>query len=169
MVKALLVAVGLWGLSPVALAQAVAGQCDEAQGSCADSEPHTDVNTMQKSVADTPLQKCSTKPLTGWFRDGYCRTQSADKGRHVVCAKMTQQFLDFTRQRGNDLSTPQDRFPGLKPGDRWCLCARRWQEAHQAGKAPPVDLEATHAAALRYTSYQSLQSTQGKAGERGSK
>ena len=144
--------------SMVASAQSASGVCDEAQATCADSEPGSGGGSVLQSVADTPLQVCSTKPMTGWFRDGYCRTQSADKGRHVVCAEMTQAFLDFTRRRGNDLSTPRGRFVGLKPGDRWCLCALRWREAHEAGRAPPVELEATHSSALRYTSYPSLQS-----------
>ena len=78
----------------------------------------------------------------------------------MVCAKMTREFLNFTRKRGNDLSTPRGRFKGLKPGDRWCLCAVRWREAFEAKKAPPVDLEATHTIALQYTSYRSLQSSQ---------
>ena len=120
-----------------ALAQSTSGMCDEVQPACADSEVASAGEAALRSVADTPLQVCSTKPMTGWFRDGYCRTQSADKGRHVVCAEMTQEFLDFTRRRGNDLSTPRGRFVGLKPGDRWCLCALRWREAHEAGKAPP--------------------------------
>jgi uncharacterized protein (DUF2237 family) len=86
----------------------------------------------------------------GWYRDGSCRTDDMDRGSHVVCATVDARFLDFTKTRGNDLSTPrpEHRFPGLKPGDRWCLCARRWREAEQAGAAPPVVLEATHARAL---------------------
>jgi uncharacterized protein len=154
----LLAALACFGAIPtVATAQTASGVCDEAQASCADSGPASGAAPELKSVAGTPLQVCSTKPMTGWFRDGYCRTQSADQGRHVVCAEMTQEFLDFTRRRGNDLSTPRGKFVGLKSGDRWCLCALRWREAHEAGKAPPVDLEATHASALRYTSYPSLQ------------
>ncbi len=152
--------VGLSVGTSVASAQSAAGHCDEAKAECTDVDPQPDLKGIPKSVADTPLHVCSTEPMTGWFRDGYCRTQSADKGRHVVCAQMTQEFLNFTRKRGNDLSTPRGRFKGLKPGDRWCLCAVRWREAFEAKKAPPVDLEATHAVALQYTSYQSLQSTQ---------
>ena len=99
-----------------------------------------------RSVLDTPLQTCSTDPLTGWFRDGCCETQAADRGRHIVCAVMTDEFLAFSRSRGNDLTTPRPeyRFPGLKAGDRWCLCIDRWREAHAAGVAPQVVLEATH-------------------------
>ena len=160
MVKPRLSAALVCTLASAALAQEPTGQCDEAKALCADTEPPVAAKPLQKSVADTPLQTCSTKPMTGWFRDGYCRTQSADRGRHVVCAEMTSEFLRFTRQRGNDLSTPRGRFPGLKPGDRWCLCALRWREAYNAGKAPPVDLEATHTSVLQYTSYKSLNGTQ---------
>ena len=159
MPKLVVMALACFSVTPTtAAAQTAAGVCDEAQATCVDSEPAASGGPEVKSVAGTPLQVCSTKPMTGWFRDGYCRTQSADKGRHVVCAEMTQEFLDFTRRRGNDLSTPRGRFVGLKPGDRWCLCALRWREAHEAGKAPPVELEATHSLALHYTSYPSLQS-----------
>lgn len=102
------------------------------------------------NVLGTELRKCSVDPMTGWYRDGSCRTDDMDRGLHVVCAEMTDAFLAFTKSRGNDLSTPapQYRFPGLKPGDRWCLCARRWLEAHEAGVAPPVHLDATHRKAL---------------------
>ena len=110
------------------------------------------------SVLGEPLATCSIKPMTGWFRDGSCRTDKRDSGRHLVCAKMTAGFLKFTKGRGNDLSTPSPnyRFPGLKPGDGWCLCAVRWAEAQRAGQAPPVVLAATHEAALRYVQLASL-------------
>ncbi len=103
-----------------------------------------------QNVLGTTLQSCSTDPMTGFFRDGCCKTGPNDTGSHTVCAVMTAAFLAFTRAQGNDLSTPRPeyRFPGLKPGDRWCLCALRWREAHEAGVAPPVVLEATHAKAL---------------------
>jgi uncharacterized protein len=106
---------------------------------------HTTLN-----VLGTVLQSCSTKPLTGFYRDGYCRTGSDDRGRHIVAAVMTEEFLAFSRARGNDLSTPRPEygFPGLKPDDAWCLCALRWLEAEAAGVAPPVRLEATHVSAL---------------------
>ncbi|MEE2755437.1 MAG: DUF2237 domain-containing protein [Myxococcota bacterium] len=106
----------------------------------------------------TPLAVCSTEPMTGWFRDGRCRTDDRDRGRHLVCAQMTTAFLQFTKKRGNDLSTPNPRyrFPGLKPGDRWCLCALRWKEALDANKAPPVVLNATHAGTLNYVSHTEL-------------
>ncbi|RMG67237.1 MAG: DUF2237 domain-containing protein [Bacteroidetes bacterium] len=104
------------------------------------------------NVFGQELQPCSTDPMTGYFRDGCCRTDAQDRGRHVVCAIMTAEFLAFTRRRGNDLSTPRPEydFPGLKPGDRWCLCALRWREAYEAGVAPPVILEASAEAALQY-------------------
>jgi uncharacterized protein (DUF2237 family) len=102
------------------------------------------------NVLGGPLLPCSVAPLTGFFRDGRCNTCAEDLGLHVVCAEMTAEFLAFSRARGNDLSTPRPDygFPGLSPGDRWCLCAARWEEARRAGLAPPVLLEATHAAAL---------------------
>jgi uncharacterized protein (DUF2237 family) len=105
-----------------------------------------------KNVLGGPLLACSYAPLTGFFRDGCCRTGAADLGTHVVCAKVTAAFLDFSRDRGNDLVTPRPeyRFAGLAPGDRWCLCATRWLEALEAGVAPPVVLESTHARVLDF-------------------
>ena len=99
-----------------------------------------------KSVFGTPLRDCSHSPNTGFFRDGCCNTDASDAGSHTVCAQMTEEFLAFSKARGNDLSTPRPEFgfPGLKPGDRWCLCAARWQEALFADCAPPVVLAATH-------------------------
>jgi len=104
-----------------------------------------------RNVLGQPLASCSTRPMTGFYRDGCCHTGPEDLGRHTICAIMTEDFLDFSRQAGNDLSTPRPeyQFPGLKPGDRWCLCAARWREAWEAGAAPQVVLEATHEAALR--------------------
>lgn len=112
-----------------------------------------------KNVLGTELVPCSYDPLTGYFRDGCCRTDAQDAGSHVVCARVTQAFLDFSRARGNDLVTPrpQLRFRGLQPGDRWCLCALRWQEALEAGVAPPVVLESTHERALDYVRLEQLQ------------
>lgn len=112
-----------------------------------------------KNVLGTPLQQCSTKPLTGYYRDGYCRTGERDTGTHVIAATVTQEFLDFTQLRGNDLITPHPEynFPGLKPGDCWCLCALRWKEAYTAGVATPVNLEATHEKALEYIPLDILQ------------
>ena len=98
------------------------------------------------NVLGTELKPCSTNPVTGFFRNGCCETGPDDTGMHTVCAVMTAEFLEFSRRAGNDLSTPQPayHFPGLKPGDRWCLCAPRWKEALDAGQAPPLVLEATH-------------------------
>jgi uncharacterized protein len=105
---------------------------------------------MALNVLGTELRPCSYDPLTGFFRDGCCHTREDDVGTHVVCARVTQEFLDHSLRRGNDLVTPrpEHRFRGLKPGDRWCLCAVRWRQAFQAGVAPPVVLEATHEKAL---------------------
>lgn len=112
-----------------------------------------------KNILGTPLQTCSTDPVTGWFRDGCCETQSADRGRHLVCAIMTEDFLIFSKAKGNDLSTPRPEysFPGLKAGDQWCLCLDRWKEAHVAGSAPLVVLEATHEIALERVELETFQ------------
>ena len=111
------------------------------------------------NVLGTELQACSFDPLTGYFRDGCCQTDAHDLGSHVVCARVTDAFLRFSLARGNDLVTPrpEHRFAGLKPGDRWCLCALRWKEALEAGVAPPVHLEATHARALDFVTLEQLQ------------
>ena len=105
-----------------------------------------------RNVLGTVLQTCSREPLTGWNRDGCCRSGAGDHGVHVVCARVTQPFLEFSKISGNDLSTPRAEygFPGLKPGNQWCLCAARWQEAFEAGFAPGVVLEATHESALEF-------------------
>jgi len=106
--------------------------------------------TQAKNVLGGPLAVCCTHPRTGFYRTGSCETGPEDLGSHTVCAEMTAEFLEFTRSRGNDLSTPLPAygFPGLKPGDKWCLCAARWKEAADAGVAPPVILAATHERAL---------------------
>ena len=106
------------------------------------------------NVLGGPLLACSFDPLTGYFRDGCCSTDASDRGTHVVCARVTADFLAFSLSRGNDLVTarPEWRFAGLKPGDRWCLCVRRWLDALEAGVAPPVVLEATHVSALEHVS-----------------
>jgi uncharacterized protein len=103
-----------------------------------------------RNVLGEPLESCSLKPVTGFFRNGCCDTSREDVGSHTVCAVMTADFLAFSKAQGNDLSTPMPEygFPGLKPGDRWCLCAPRWQEAFAAGQAPRVALRATHEGAL---------------------
>jgi uncharacterized protein (DUF2237 family) len=112
----------------------------------------------QRNVLGGPLAVCCTNPMTGFFRTGCCETGAGDLGSHTVCARLTAEFLAFSQERGNDLSTPvpQHGFPGLKPGDRWCLCAARWQEALDAGVAPPVILAATNERALEVVSLDDL-------------
>ncbi len=111
-----------------------------------------------RNVFGEPLLACSTSPMTGFFRNGCCDTGQGDVGSHTVCAVMTREFLEFSRQKGNDLSSPipEFGFPGLKPGDRWCLCAPRWKEAFDAQQAPRVVLRATHEGALEYCSLAEL-------------
>lgn len=113
----------------------------------ADASP---TKKTERNVLGGPLADCSKEPLTGFFRDGCCRTGPDDVGSHTVCAVMTAEFLEFSRSRGNDLVTPRPEwgFAGLAPGDRWCLCAARWREADEAGCAPGVVLEATHERSL---------------------
>ena len=115
--------------------------------------------TVAKNVVGGPLKTCCTNPMAGFYRTGKCDTGRGDDGIHVVCARMTREFLSFSRSRGNDLSTPvpEHEFPGLKPGDCWCLCAARWKEALEAGVAPPVVVEATHMSALEFVSLEELQ------------
>jgi uncharacterized protein (DUF2237 family) len=112
-----------------------------------------------KNVLGGELMPCSQSPVTGFYRDGCCRTGPEDLGLHIVCAEMTEEFLAFSQARGNDLSTPRPEFgfPGLKPGDRWCLCVTRWKEALEAGLAPRVVLEATHASALEWVDREHLE------------
>ena len=112
----------------------------------------------QPNVFGEPITTCCTNPITGWYRNGCCETGGDDHGVHTVCAVMTDEFLAFSKRAGNDLSTPypQYGFAGLKPGDRWCLCAPRWQEALEAGRAPKVVLRATHEGALAYCSLEDL-------------
>ncbi len=111
-----------------------------------------DSDNMPRNVLGGPLQPCSERPLTGFYRDGCCNTGDDDLGAHVTCVRVTPEFLEFSRTRGNDLTTPHPEFgfPGLKPGDKWCLCAVRWVEALHAGAAPQVALAATHEAMLEY-------------------
>lgn len=105
-----------------------------------------------RNVLGTELETCSMDPMTGFFRDGCCNTGRDDEGMHLVCAEMTEQFLAFSKSRGNDLSTPMPEydFPGLLEGDRWCLCVLRWKEAYDAGMAPRVNLRATHISTLEF-------------------
>ncbi|MEZ5277463.1 MAG: DUF2237 domain-containing protein [Opitutaceae bacterium] len=114
------------------------------------------------NVLGEPLEVCSVDPLTGFYRDGCCRTGGEDLGMHTVCAVMTEEFLDFSVRAGNDLSTPRPEFgfPGLEPGDRWCVCLGRWVEAYRAGAVAPVILEATHISALEFVSLDDLQSAE---------
>ena len=121
--------------------------------------PTNGTPSTPKNVRGEALQPCSTDPVTGFYRSGACETGPQDVGAHVVCAEMTEAFLRSSKRRGNDLSTPrpQMNFPGLEPGDRWCLCAARWQEAFEAGVAPPVVLAATHERALETIDLEDLQ------------
>ena len=114
---------------------------------------------MPRNVLGGELQPCSYDPLTGFFRDGCCNTREDDVDTHVICVKLTAEFLSYSKKRGNDLSTPRPeyRFRGLRPGDRWCLCATRWVQAFDAGVAPPVVLEATHERALDHVTVDALQ------------
>ncbi len=112
-----------------------------------------------KNVLGTELKCCCLKPLTGFYRDGFCRTGADDTGRHTVCVRVTDDFLEFSRSMGNDLSTPRPEFnfAGLQGGDLWCLCVLRWREAFEAGVAPEVVLEATHESALQIVGLEDLQ------------
>ena len=114
---------------------------------------------MNKNIFGDPLIVCSHKPLTGYFRNGCCDTDDTDLGMHTVCIIATKEFLKFSKEVGNDLTTPLPEFgfDGVKPGDRWCLCALRWQEAYEQGKAPPVFLESTHEKTLKIVDFNILQ------------
>lgn len=111
-----------------------------------------------RNVLGGPLAPCCEDPATGFYRDGYCHTGPQDVGSHTVCARLTEAFLEFSLLRGNDLTTPRPEFdfPGLRPGDRWCLCIARWREALEAGVAPPVVLAATHEKALAVVTLEQL-------------
>ncbi|MFZ4538303.1 DUF2237 family protein [Propionivibrio sp.] len=117
-----------------------------------------DFGGVQRNVLGGPLGLCSDKPLTGFFRDGCCNTSEEDVGNHTICVVLTEEFLEFSKARGNDLSTPRPEFdfPGLAAGDRWCLCAARWRESLQAGKAPRVVLSACNEASLEIVSLDDL-------------
>lgn len=122
---------------------------------------------MPQNILGTELEPCSIDPLTGFYRDSACRTGADDAGLHVVCAQVTQAFLDFSKTRGNDLIAPREEFlfPGLKAGERWCLSVYRWQEALEAGVAPPVVLASTHISALEFLSLADLQQHAVEAGD----
>ena len=113
---------------------------------------------MPTNVLGGDLRCCCRDPLTGFYRDGYCRTGPGDVGLHTVCTQVTREFLEFSRDNGNDLITPHPEydFPGLQPGDKWCVCVTRWQEALEAGVAPPVDLEATHSSVVEFVTLEEL-------------
>lgn len=115
---------------------------------------------MARNVLGGELEPCCFEPVTGFYRDGFCHTGQGDFGVHTVCAVMTEEFLKFSFNAGNDLTTPRPEyeFPGLKPGDKWCLCASRWKEAYDAGMAPKVKLEATHASTLEFALLEELKS-----------
>jgi uncharacterized protein (DUF2237 family) len=121
--------------------------------------PASSSDRSASNVLGGALQVCGCQPMTGWFRDGFCHTNSADLGRHTVCCVVTEAFLRYSAAQGNDLSTPAPAydFPGLKPGDHWCVCAPRWLEAYEDGMAPPVRLEATEASALEQIPLELLQ------------
>jgi uncharacterized protein len=123
------------------------------------TRPERKTRSQQKNVLGTELMTCSDQPKTGFFRDGCCSTSAEDFGAHTVCVELTAAFLEFTKEAGNDLSTPRPEyaFPGLKPGDRWCLCASRWVEAMEAGKAPRVVLESTNERTLDFIALAVLQ------------
>ena len=114
----------------------------------------TSTMALPKNVLGTELKSCCTAPMTGFYRDGYCRTGASDHGLHIVCTVMTAEFLEFSKSVGNDLSTPvpEWQFPGLNPGDQWCLCMLRWKEALEAGCPPKVVLESTHMSAIEFVS-----------------
>jgi uncharacterized protein len=120
------------------------------------------ISSRPKNVLGTELQCCCTSPRTGFYRDGFCQTGPMDYGSHTVCAQVTAEFLEFSRSRGNDLITPIPNydFPGLKPGDKWCLCVSRWKEALKAGVAPPIVLEACHEKALEIVQLDDLKQYQ---------
>lgn len=124
------------------------------------SKGHGILAHMAKNVLGTELESCSMDPLTGFYRDGCCNTGSQDMGVHTVCVRVSDEFLVFSAAQGNDLSTPMPEygFAGLNDGDQWCLCAARWKEAFDAGAAPKVVLEATHARTLEWASLSELRS-----------
>ena len=117
------------------------------------------IQLQSKNIFGEPLHLCSCNPITGWYRDGSCRTDSSDYGQHSVCCIMTEAFLRYSKAQGNDLSTPmpQYNFPGLRAGDHWCLCAPRWKEAYDDGMAPLVNLEATEVSTLKIVDLEILQ------------
>lgn len=132
---------------------------DPSEARPSQADPATAGGTA-RNVLGEPLELCGCQPLTGWFRDGSCRTDPADRGRHTVCCVVNEAFLSYTRAQGNDLSTPAPAFgfPGLRPGDGWCVCAVRWLEAYEDGMAPPVRLEACEISTLEVIPLEVLRS-----------
>ena len=118
---------------------------------------HEDSSNQQMNIYNEPLQVCSIDPMTGWKRDGKCSTHDDDTGTHTVCATVNDEFLEYTKSQGNDLSTASGSFPGLKEGDNWCLCALRWREAMESGKAPPLNLGSTNKKTLEYVDLGTLE------------
>lgn len=151
---------GLLLLAYATCLPAATAQCVGCEQGVREGTVEATAMSTPRNVLGTELQPCSLDPLTGWFRDGSCRTDDMDHGTHVVCARMTAAFLEFSAARGNDLVTPRPayRFPGLNPGDQWCLCAVRWKEAYDAGLAPGVVLEGTHERALGFVTLEALRS-----------
>ena len=150
------VVIGIFGCYP----EVKASESSCLLEQCSTDQDSATAHPTEENVLAKPLLSCSTTPLTGFYRDGYCRTGSNDRGIHVVCAEMTKEFLAYTKSKGNDLSSPSPQygFPGLNPGDRWCLCAARWAEAKEADVAPNVVLEATSEATLKHITLPTLQS-----------
>lgn len=146
--RTVLVSLAMTALVGCATSPPVAASAVSEAEACA--MPDIDLGNDQRSIAGAALLPCGTTLRTGFHRDGRCTTGPEDHGVHVVCAEVTEAFLSFTSSQGNDLSTPRGAFPGLHPGDAWCLCASRWAEANEAGVAPPVVLEATHERALAF-------------------
>lgn len=141
-------------LSTLSLAhdvEAHSPSCKSNKKNCLLEKGSLKMSTTQKNILDQPLQPCGFDPMTGFIRNGYCETGPNDLGRHTVCAIVTEKFLKYTLEQGNDLSTPNPAygFPGLKPGDSWCLCASRWLQAHHAGVAPFINAEATEISSLK--------------------
>jgi uncharacterized protein (DUF2237 family) len=151
-IQSIMVGITTCGFAPDVMSQ----QCELRSE---ESRMENEKESESKNVLGQPLQQCGCNPMTGFYRDGFCETGARDIGSHTVCAVITDEFLTFTKSRGNDLSTPAPHFnfPGLKSGDRWCLCVSRWKEAYDAGVAPPVILEATHEGALRVAGIHELQ------------
>ena len=150
----------LWRSGPIPNTTLSNGVNGAAVAACAGKGPLPGGSRGDLNVSGMPLQPCRSRIATGFHRDGYCRTGPNDMGAHTVCAEVTPEFLKYTRSRGNDLETPRGSFPGLRPGDAWCLCAGRWREAVDAGVVLPARVDATEISALRVASIEELASGQ---------